>query len=203
MSQRDSGYQRKERGLYETPAWVTEALRPHLRDVQSIWEPAAGNGAMVRVFEGWGLKAIDYTDIVDGHDFLAEGPRPIEAIITNPPYNQAQEFIEHALKIMKPRGCVAMLLRTDFDHAKTRQHLFGNCAQFEKKLVLTKRIKWFADSTGSPSFNHAWYIWDWHHKGPPTLAYGPTERRLTKDESELVWGAMLDSSRLAYDIAND
>jgi hypothetical protein len=30
MSQRDSGYERKERDLYETPAWVTEALLPHL-----------------------------------------------------------------------------------------------------------------------------------------------------------------------------
>ena len=26
MSQRESGYERKERDLYETPVWVTEAL---------------------------------------------------------------------------------------------------------------------------------------------------------------------------------
>jgi hypothetical protein len=30
MSQRESGYERKERDLYETPEWVTEALLPHL-----------------------------------------------------------------------------------------------------------------------------------------------------------------------------
>lgn len=30
MSQRDSGYQRKERDAYETPEWVTLALIPHL-----------------------------------------------------------------------------------------------------------------------------------------------------------------------------
>ena len=65
---------------------------------------------------------------------------PVQAIITNPPYALAQNFIEHALELMKPDGIVAMLLRTDFDHAKTRQHLFGGCDQFAKKVVLTKRI---------------------------------------------------------------
>ena len=64
-----------------------------------------------------------------------------------------------------------MLLRTDFDHAKTRQHLFANCEAFAKKLVLTRRIKWFEDGGSSPSFNHAWFIWDWQHEGPPTMAY--------------------------------
>jgi hypothetical protein len=173
MSQRDSGYARKERDLYETPAWVTEALRPHISDVNSIWEPACGNGAMVDVFSTWGLAAIDYTDIESGRDFLKEGKRPIQAIVTNPPYVLAKEFIEHALALQAPIGQVAMLLRTDYDHAKTRQHLFSGCPFFAKKLVLTKRIKWFADSQGQPSFNHAWYLWDYCHKGPPTLAYGP------------------------------
>jgi hypothetical protein len=28
-------------------------------------------------------------------------------------------------------------------------------------------------TTGSPSFNHAWLIWDWQHDGAPTLAYEP------------------------------
>jgi hypothetical protein len=66
---------------------------------------------------------------------------------------------------------VAMLLRTDFDHAASRGHLFADCAMFAKKVVLTKRIRWFEDSNGSPSFNHCWMIWDRQHRGPPTLAY--------------------------------
>jgi hypothetical protein len=66
---------------------------------------------------------------------------------------------------------VAMLLRTDFDHAATRAHLFARCSMFAKKVILTKRIRWFDDSNGSPSFNHCWMIWDRLHRGPPTLAY--------------------------------
>lgn len=171
MSQRASGYERKERDLYETPEWVTMALVPHLRRDMNIWEPACGSGKMVRVLEQLGGK-VAATDIADGCDFLTAS-LPMgswDAIITNPPYELATEFIQHALGW---GTMVAMLLRTDFDHAKTRQHLFSQHPAFAKKLVLTKRIKWFEDSKGQPSFNHAWFIWDWKHKGAPTLAYGP------------------------------
>jgi hypothetical protein len=66
---------------------------------------------------------------------------------------------------------VAMLPRTDFDHAAARAHLFDSCPMFAKKVVLTKRIRWSEDSTRSSSFNHCWMIWDRQHRGPPTLAY--------------------------------
>lgn len=178
MSQRDSGYERRERDLYETPGWVTDVVVNHipmsLLD-STIWEPAAGSGKMAGALRLRGFK-VDATDIAGDvpADFLTIGRATAAAIITNPPYEKAREFIEHALDLMRPnKGLVAMLLRTDFDHAKTRQHLFSECEQFKKKVVLTKRIKWFEESKGSPSFNHAWFIWDWKHEGPPTLAYGP------------------------------
>ena len=65
MSQRESGYARKERDLYETPAWVTEALLPHLRPCRLIWEPACGSGKMVVVLESFADSVIG-TDIETG-----------------------------------------------------------------------------------------------------------------------------------------
>jgi hypothetical protein len=174
MSQRTSGYERKANDLYETPEWVTEALIPHVPDrVQKVWEPACGSGKMLNALCQFGnFLSVRGNDLAEGRDFLTQEQDDSEAIITNPPYGLAQEFIENALTITRPLdGFVAMLLRTDYDHAKTRSHLFG--FPFSKKLVLTKRIKWFEDSKGSPSFNHAWFIWDWKHEGPPVLAYGP------------------------------
>lgn len=172
MSQRDSGYERKERDLYETPEWVTKALLPHIpRYVERVWEPAAASGKMVRALQDGGYL-VEATDIDSGTDFL-ETDRQFfcDAVITNPPYQDARMFIVRALTVTARTGFVAMLLRTDYDHAATRNHLFKE--PFAKKLVLTKRIKWFEDSKGQPSFNHAWFIWDWKHQGPPTLAYGP------------------------------
>lgn len=180
MSQRDSGYERKERDLYETPEWVTAALLAEgFRKPEVVWEPAAGSGKMLRMLEL--LDAEVYgTDIDDGQDFMEHNPPPgCDCIITNPPYVLATEFVERSLTLMRRvGGQVAMLLRTDFDHAKTRANLFAQCPAFSKKLVLTKRIQWFEDSKGSPSFNHAWFIWDWKHGGPPTLAYGPNSPAL-------------------------
>lgn len=177
MSQRDSGYERKERDLYETPEWVTRALLRHLPiGFHTVWEPAAASGKMVTVLQSAGYT-VEATDIsgTPSLDFLKTEPsQERQAIITNPPYELAQEFIEHALwHTNYANGVVAMLLRTDFDHAKTRARLFSDSKTFAKKVVLTKRIKWFEDSNGSPSFNHAWFIWDWKHDGPPTLAYDP------------------------------
>jgi hypothetical protein len=60
------------------------------------------------------------------------------------------------------------------DHAASRVHLFAGFAMFAKKVVLTRRIRWFENSTGSPSFNHCWMILDREHHGPPTLAYAWT-----------------------------
>lgn len=180
MSQRASGYNRVPLDLYSTPGWVTEALlgaivaRPG-----TIWEPAAGLGDMVRVLQG--QFAVHASDVASGTDFLSTKSLPnysIRGIISNPPYSKAEEFCAHALELTRPvGGFVAMLLRCDFDYAKTRGYLFRDCAAWSKKIVLTKRIVWFVEENGkpkaSPSYNHSWYIWDHQHKGPPIIEYAP------------------------------
>ena len=56
MSQRESGYQRKLLDQYETPAWVTQALMPHLPEFTGkVWEPACGSGKMVPALGQAGL----------------------------------------------------------------------------------------------------------------------------------------------------
>lgn len=172
MSQRASGYARQDRDEYYTPEWVTLALAPHIPAVERIWEPAAGSGKMVDALAKAGFN-VTASDIISGVDFLKEkAPQSgARAIITNPPFYLAPEFVGHAVELMRPaNGFVAMLLRTDFDHAKTRNGLFASPA-FSKKLVLTKRIVWFERKGAAPSFNHAWFIWDWTQSGPPSIVY--------------------------------
>lgn len=189
MSQRNSGYLRQEADNYSTPAWVTRALLPHIpKRIKTIWEPAAGEGAMANVLRDHDFVVLA-TDIRSGNnmptldrsvDFLGESLPPRDmwrGLVSNPPFNLAQEFIERALDLTRGDcGFVAMLLRADYDHAKGRRHLFADCPAFAKRLVLTRRIVWFVDPlTGkpkaAPSVNHSWFLWDYQHRGAPEISY--------------------------------
>jgi len=175
MSEHPIGCERKDRNSYETPEWVMLALIPHLQGIEgTVWDAAAGQGSetMLRVLTESGFKVASSDRDTDPRDFLRCSAISYPAIITNPPHAYAQEFIEHGLRLMRPHdGLVAMLLKTDYDHASSRQYLFGRQKHFSKKLVLTKRIKWCEGSAGQPPLQQAWFIWDWKHSGPPVLAY--------------------------------
>jgi hypothetical protein len=178
MSRRDSTYERKERDQYNTPDWVTQLLIPHLPDpTHKIWEPACGAGSMVRVLADNGYS-VHASDIVDGESFFdAPTTHDCDGIVTNPPYTDCAVFIQHALDVMMPKyGFVCMLLPSDFSYAKSRRNLFADCPIFKKKIEIIRRIVWFERDDGkrpAPSENHAWCIWDWRHRGPPTLAWAP------------------------------
>jgi hypothetical protein len=178
MSQRDSGYARKERDEYNTPEWVIEALLPHIPlQGAKILEPACGEGNIVRVLADAGYH-IHASDLIDGENFLdSDTNHGAHGIITNPPYTDVDEFVQHAIKLMMPvSGFVCMLLSQDWSCAKSRRHLFADCPIFAKKIELTRRIVWFERSDGkraAPSENHAWYIWDWRLGSPPTMAWAP------------------------------
>lgn len=193
MGQRHSEYERKASDFYPTPEWVTEAVLPHLPlnrgDV--VWEPAAGDGRMVEVVRA-AYPDCEYiaTDIeprapwIGSCDFLSGSLPPLAAnvdfVITNPPFGRdAVRFIERSLDATEGRrGGVAMLLRSQFHHAKGYRHVFGGHPAHAKILALTRRIVWFVDpDTGkpkaAPSDTHCWHIWDWRHVGPAKIAYGP------------------------------
>jgi hypothetical protein len=96
--------------------WVTLALVPHLPVITArCGSPRVAAGRWSR--PGFGVIG---SDIATGADFLGQPAKSgIAAIITNPPYALAREFIERALSFDSVR-VVAMLLRTDFDHGATR-----------------------------------------------------------------------------------
>jgi len=171
------GYERVTNDFYPTPAWCTEALIPELPVDQftTVWEPACGPGGMSEVLAKY--YSVASTDLVDygfgetGVNFLDATEARAPGIITNPPYHLAEEFLRHAIKLTKPvEGCVAMLLRNEYDSAKTRRDIFAQ-APFAKKLVLTKRPMWFAEKKASPRHNYSWFIFNWRHQGPPVITY--------------------------------
>jgi hypothetical protein len=175
MSQRCSGYVRERDDEYETPHWVTRVLLPYLprRNCAYVWDPADGPGSQIAE----ALSAAGYEVAATRDDFLATIKPPhdrINVIVCNPPYGGAGrlacQFIARALELVPH---VAMLLRIDFDSAKTRVHLFRDHPDFAGKIILLNRVIWFPrEGAPGPSENHAWFLWDRRHRGsPPTIHY--------------------------------
>ncbi len=176
----ESGYSRIPGDEYFTPRWCTEVLADTVTLPKSLWEPAVGTGAIAKVLKARGHYVFG-SDIKDhGYpdtkvvDFLSLYPTLTighRAIVTNPPYDLAQEFVEHAmLQTQMMDGMVCMLLRNEFDSASSRLHLFTDSA-FVGKIVLTQRPNWTDSRKASPRHNFAWFIWDWANKSAPTLRY--------------------------------
>jgi hypothetical protein len=168
--------------FYETPAAAIYALLKAEKLPQNLWEPACGPGAIVRVLREAGHNVLG-TDLVDygspdqdhgGWDFLLERELPklangdaIEAIVTNPPFKLAGEFVEHALKLC-PR--VIMLLRLTFYESKRRNSILdgGQLARvhvFTNRLPMMHRANWDGPKVSNPTA-FAWFVWDRDHGGP-------------------------------------
>jgi hypothetical protein len=179
----EAGFERAARDAYFTEPWVTRALlmalEPELRSrAQTIWEPACGDGRMVKEIAnaGYSVLASDIHDYGYPHtrlwDFLTERPAgPLSVVITNPPFDLARQFIVRALEVTEPlKGIVAILQRHEFDAPKTNRPLF--MWPFSRKLILPRRPRWTdgADKA-SPRFPYAWYVWDWAHEGLPLIGW--------------------------------
>lgn len=211
MSVRASGFARVPADLYQTPAWVVDALAEHVNlNGLAVWEPACGAGQMVRALQdkGASVTASDITDhgfddFSGKFDFASAGATIIDwlnAIITNPPYGPqgrtGAAFIARGLERLPPGGLLALLLPVDFDSAKTRAKFFGDCPDFAAKIVLRRRICWFEPEPGQagPSANHAWFIWQRSHlrtaRAPVTLYAPAVERVLSNLDRKRFLAAM-------------
>lgn len=161
----EAGYERRAHDDYQTPGWVTDLLLDAVTLRGKVWECAASDGRMVQRLRmrGYAVRATDIRPL-EGNDYVAdflhrhEMYGGTETIATNPPYSQAESFVRHAFNLTDGcNGIVAMLLRHDWDTAGGRRDL---SEMLTLKIVITKRIRWVEDSTGSPRENHAWYVWD-------------------------------------------
>ena len=122
-----------------------------------IWEPACGQNHMVDVMRAYGYQVIG-TDISDGINFLtASTPQGVSWIITNPPWSQAQDFIERCICSDKP---FALLLKSQYWHAKKRLSLYRKYPPTHI-LPLTWRPDFLMGQRGggSPLMDVMWCVW--------------------------------------------
>ncbi len=167
--------------LYETPAPAVHALLRAEKLPHFLWECAAGPGAIVRPLRAAGHTVLA-SDLVDygqpshfhGRDFLMEqsAPAGTQAIVTNPPFKLADQFVAHALELCP---LVIMLLRLAFLESERRRPILdgGHLARvhvFRNRLPMMHRDGYSRTSRqGSSAIPFAWFVWDRAHTGPTEL----------------------------------
>lgn len=167
--------------LYETPVCAVETLLAVEPVPLAVWEPACGPGAIVRSLRASG-RAVIATDLVDygcpdskaRYDFLMEQQAPpgVPAIVTNPPFKLAGEFVEHARRLVPQ---TYMLMRLAFLESERRKRLFegGDLARvwvFSRRLPMMHRAGWEGRKANS-AMAFAWFVWDRHHEGPAQIGW--------------------------------
>jgi len=170
---------REEADFYPTPDECTIGLMNAEHDdirlnVSTIWECACGTGNMSEVLKTFGFEIIS-SDLIDrGYgstlDFFADmSPHPNRAIITNPPFNLAPNFIQHALEVTQV-PYLALLLKSTFWHARRRYDLF-----MKHPPSVIYPMTWRPDfmKRGAPTMDCSWVVWD---RNRPQTRYVPMLR---------------------------
>ena len=180
---------RADADFYATPIETTKAMvaryGEYLRGTM-LWEPAAGDGAMLPFLRPLAAKLIA-TDIEPrGPDIMAldffhpmlvptNAPflREVTAVVTNPPFMLAGRFVERMLDpdFLPELRFLALVLKGTFWHAKTRLPLFQ---RFTPAAV--HPLTWRPDfkSLGAPTMEICWTVWIRGYNGP--AYYEPMEK---------------------------
>ena len=165
--------------IYETPEVATLALLSAELLPPTILEPACGRGAISKVPRSAGHTVIE-NDIVDYglgrdsvQDFLNLKPAwagGIDAVVTNPPYRLAQQFVRHALTQCP---LVVMLLRLTFLESERRRDALDGVGLvrvhvFRNRLPMMHRDGW-AGNRASNSVVFARFVWERGYSGKPEI----------------------------------
>ncbi|MEM7296368.1 MAG: SAM-dependent DNA methyltransferase [Pseudomonadota bacterium] len=169
--------------FFPTPPWATRALCERLTvlsplHLQSVWEPACGEGDMARPLgeffdQVYATDVHDYSAAFPAQDsvcnFLCEWDHPSDFqddeqwpdwVVTNPPFRLGKEFIRMALT--RARVGVAVFVRTAFLEGKERfRSLFSSTPpalvlQFVERVSL---VKGRLDEHASRPTSYCWIVW--------------------------------------------
>lgn len=160
-------------GAVELPPW--------------IWECACGGGHLSERLMKYGY-AVYSTDLKDrgyeygygGVNFLAVTHKPAKdryAIVTNPPYKYAKEFVYHALGLLDKGDMCCMFLKLTFLEGKARRELFRKYPP-KKVLVFSERVLCAKNgdfeklkASGGSAVAYAWFVWEEGFDGQPTIEW--------------------------------
>jgi predicted RNA methylase len=171
---------RAKNDYYETPSWAVSGILPRILPpavdgvAPIVVDAGAGTGSISATIAHYNPRA-EIVGVEKDHELVekarARGIYSAEFVtanflkweptvapthvVMNPPYSYAQQFVEHALSIVKRGGTVAALLRLSFIAGKARRefHAKHPC----NVHVLTKRPSFTGG--GTDASDYAWFVW--------------------------------------------
>ena len=174
---------RASEDFYATDPVAIDALKSKVNLPHFILEPACGRGDLSERLKELGHKVWSY-DIVDrGYgdvqnffemlalpaSFLNGGGKI--AIVTNPPYKYAMEFILHAFDLCRDGDLVCMFVKTTFLEGKKRyKELFSQqppsiVLQFVERILCAKNGDFDEARKQGSAVSYCWMIWEKGYKG--------------------------------------
>ena len=190
--------QRPKSDLYPTKPECTAPLVRLLPEIfrrgSKWWEPACGDGAIVKVLHAYDMHVIatDKTDhgMGGGRDFFSEKKLLAPDIITNCPYGQvtpggattniADAFIAHALSL-HPRNAFFLLPLTHYSGVG-RTSIMEN-AGLHQVIVFRNRVTLSPKHLNLKSGGVTTYAWFWWRRG---FTGDPILRRVTASVDPLL-----------------
>lgn len=171
---------RVKNDFYATHPDSTKALLEVEEIIYPALEPACGQGHISKLLDPYKTKNFDLMDRGYGNvgvdfltaDFLGE----YNTVITNPPFNLFQEFVEKALKIANKK--VIMFGKLQALEGQKRA-TFLQTTPLKTVYVFKKRQQPMRDGkvndeNGKKLSSHmafAWYVWEKEYVGEPIIKW--------------------------------
>ena len=204
---------------FPTPPWATRALFEHVLKLdcepvgeQTVWEPCCGRGDMVHVLVER-FRAVIASDVHDYSrreislpvhwmnlpvEFIGSQDHHIcDWIITNPPFNRAEELIKKALVVA--RVGIAVLVRTNFIEGQDRYrdlysvHPPAIVAQFAERVPM---FRGRLHPEGRSATSYCWIVFRVDRNDGCNLIWIPPCRQQLEEEGDYapyqVGGEFLD-----------
>lgn len=178
-------HDRAENDFYATDPKALEIFldrikKDNIKFHHDIWECACGEGHLSKVLINQGFHVYS-SDLIDRgygeqQDFLqVQNIKDLHYdILTNPPYNKANLFVEKALDLVANGYYVIMFLKIQFLEGKERRKLFD---KYPPKYVYVNSARQICYLNGDDSKKmssaacYCWFVWEKGFKGEPIIRW--------------------------------
>lgn len=165
--------EREKHDFYATHWSAIDLLKKKIDLPKQILEPACGTGCLSERLTELGHEVKSYDLIDRGYgkvqDFFKMTEPPFEgdfAIVTNPPYKYATEFVLHSLELVPEGSLVCLFLKTTFLESKGRYNKIFVTTPPVKVLQCIERVLCAKNADfdymrkhGGSAVSYAWFVW--------------------------------------------